>query len=83
MRMRRDGLVLTLRSADDAMDQHNREFPQIENVDIGMNIDVESHPVGSTTPKKMDVQSSKCLFCLCHAVYFLFVLIFSFEIIYR
>ncbi len=28
-----------------------REFSQIENVDVGVNVDVESHPVGPTTPQ--------------------------------
>ncbi len=34
--------------------QLNREFSQIENVDVSVNVsvnvDIESHPVGSTTP---------------------------------
>ena len=28
-----------------------REFPQIENVDVDMNVDVASHPVGRSTPQ--------------------------------
>ena len=40
---------------------HNniREFLQIENVDVDVNVDVESHPLGSTTPHEMKVQGSK------------------------
>ncbi len=34
----------------------------IENVDVDVNVDVKSHPVGSTTPQKKEVQSSRCLF---------------------
>ncbi len=30
---------------------HIREFSQIGNVDTGMNVDIESHPVGSSTPQ--------------------------------
>ncbi len=33
----------------------NREFSQIENVDVGMNVDVEFHPVGSFTPQNVQV----------------------------
>ncbi len=38
------------------------EFSQIENVDVEVNVDVKSHPVGSTTPQKKEVQSSRYLF---------------------
>ncbi len=38
------------------------EFSQIDNVDVDVNIDLKSHPVGSTTPQKKKVQSSKYLF---------------------
>ena len=33
-----------------SLDVFNGEFSQIENVDVGMNIDVETHPVRSFTP---------------------------------
>ncbi len=37
----------------------NREFPPIENVDAGVNVDMGSHPVGPTTPQNSEVQISK------------------------
>ncbi len=30
---------------------HTREFSQIENVDVGVNVDVGSHPMGTFTPQ--------------------------------
>ncbi len=36
-----------------------REFLQIENVDVGVKVDVEPHPVGPTTPQNSEVQISK------------------------
>ncbi len=36
---------------------HTREFPQIENTDVGVNADVESHPVGHSTPQILLVAS--------------------------
>ncbi len=44
-----------------APSDHIREFSQIDNVDVDVNIDVKSHPVGSTTPQKKEVQSSRYL----------------------
>ncbi len=43
---------------------NTREVSQIGKVDVSVNMDVESHPVGFTTPQKTEVQSSKCYFFL-------------------
>ena len=41
------------------MNPNNREVPHIENVDVRMNVDVETHPVGPTTQHNSEVQISK------------------------
>ncbi len=44
-----------------------------------MNIDVETHPVGPTTPQKTKVQISKWIVFFCQMCLLSFVLIFSFK----
>ncbi len=51
---------------------HDLQVPQIENVDVDVNVDVDSHPVGSFTPHNVRIQSSKSLMLLLVSpVYFL------------
>ncbi len=41
------------------VNRHNREFSQIGNVDAGVNVDVDSHPVGSSTPQNFQCQDKE------------------------
>ncbi len=43
----------------DAYFPTNREFPQTQNVDVGVNVDVGSHPVGYNTSWMLFISDSK------------------------
>ncbi len=42
-----------------ALHRDTREFSQIGNVDVGVNVDVEYHPVGSSTPQNFQFQGKE------------------------